>query len=71
MPSRTVKINNTYVKINIDTGASINIIYENTFAYIKKHTNLIEWFAYGCLWFKTAFTSDGKIWSNTQNKKSG
>ena len=53
MPSVKVKLNNVRVKMLIDTGASINIIDEKTFAYItqfkpislqRAHTKL---FAYG------------------------
>ncbi len=53
MPSVKVKLNNVRVKMLIDTGVSINIIDEKTFAYIiqfkpislqRAHTKL---FAYG------------------------
>ena len=53
MPSVNVKVCNVKVKMIIDTGASINIINEKTFAHISKSTPIslkqtrTKLFAYG------------------------
>ena len=53
MPSVNVKVSNVKVKMIIDTGASINIIDEKTFAHISKSTPIwlkrtrTKLFAYG------------------------
>ncbi len=72
MPSTKVKINNVHVRMIIDTGASTNIIDENTFALINKRNPTLlkrtrtKLFAYGS---KQQLPVIGKFEATIETKK--
>ena len=65
MPSTKVKINNVHVRMIIDTGASTNIIDDNTFALINKRNPTLlkrtRTKLFACIWFQTTTPSDWEI----------